>query len=148
MSYHIKRVDPYWMTNPVLWVGVPVGAAIAYFGSRMGASNPQGIAPLIIVFIGGLIATLPVFLSTKPAVSAVLSVLGFVGGFMTFIAFPTDRTVTMSIPMRLLSTVLFTYLYLILMDALVLTGSFLYNLFGAIWGGIHLDIEQAGPEGE
>ncbi len=140
MSYHIKRIDPYWMTSPAIGAGVVAGVVLCCVGILLKQT--------VLTIIGFAITGVAVFLATKIAVSAVLGTLGFFGGLATFILFPADRAADLSFMLRILSTALFMLLYTVLMDALVLAGAFFYNLFGAIWGGIHLDIEQAGPEGE
>jgi len=140
MSYHIKRVDPYWMTHPAVGAGVVAGVALCCVGILAKQT--------VLVIAGFAITGVSVFLATKIAVSALLGTLGFFGGLATFILFPADKVADMSFMLRVLSTLLFMLLYTVLMDAVVLAASFFYNLFGAIWGGIYLDIEQAGPEGE
>src|SRR5437870_772991 len=126
MSYHIKRIDPYWMTHPLVGAGVAGGVALCAVGVMISSA---------FLAVGGLIITgVAAFLATRVAVSAVLLSLGFFGGLATFILFPAKDVATMSLAMRGLSTIVFTLLYAVLMDAIVLTAAFLYNLFGALWG--------------
>lgn len=138
MSYQVKRIDPYWITHPMIPVLVVAGAVLALIGHQ---------ADKAFIGIGGLVvAGVAVLLATKPVISAVLSTLGVFGGVVTFIVLPQPQMVGMPILMRLLSTVLFALLYMVLMDALVLAVAFLYNLFGAGLRGIGLEIEETGAE--
>lgn len=138
MSYRVKRIDPYWMKNPVLPVVAVAGVLVALVAVQ------RGIFPVAIV--GAVVGGLAVFLSTKPAVSAVLATLGLLGGLTTFLIVPNSQNAAMTIPLRLLSTILFTLFYTVLMDGVVLLIAVLYNLFsGAIGlGGLSLDMEDEG----
>ncbi|OGS40424.1 MAG: hypothetical protein A2506_11110 [Elusimicrobia bacterium RIFOXYD12_FULL_66_9] len=138
MSYRVKRIDPYWMTNPALPIVAVVGVLVALVAVQ------RGMFPVAI--IGAVVGGLAVFLSTKPAVSAVLGTLGLLGGLTTFLIVPNSQNAAMTIPLRLLSTVLFTLFYTVLMDGVVLLIAVLYNLFsGAIGlGGLSLDLEDEG----
>lgn len=138
MSYRVKRIDPYWIKNPILPVVALVGV-----GAALGLVSRDMMAPAVIAAtVGGL----AVIASTKPAVSAVLGTLGLIGGLVTFILVPNAQNASMSVPLRLLSTVLFTLFYTILMDGVVLIIAVLYNLFaGAVGlGGLSLDLEDEG----
>ncbi|MEK7382985.1 MAG: hypothetical protein AAB262_06830 [Elusimicrobiota bacterium] len=138
MSYRVKRIDPYWMKNPILPITAAAGVLVALVAVQRGMF-PAAIAGVV---VGGL----AVFLSTKPAVSAVLATLGLLGGLTTFLIVPNSQNASMTIPLRLLSTVLFTLFYTVLMDGVVLLIAVLYNLFsGAIGlGGLSLDLEDEG----
>lgn len=142
MSYRVKRIDPYWIKNPVLpaVAVLGIGAALVLIGRDM--TYPAVGAALI----GGA----AVILSTKPAVSAVLGTLGLLGGVTTFLLVPNAQNAAMSFPLKLLSTALFTLFYTVLMDGVVLLVSVLYNLFaGAVGlGGFSLDLEDEGDAGE
>ncbi len=142
MSYRVKRIDPYWMKNPILHAVAAVGvlAALALISKDM-------IVPAIASAVVGGVA---VILSTQPAVSAVLGSLGLIGGLMTFIFVPNSQNATMALPMRLLSTLLFTLFYTVLMDGVVLIVAVLYNLFsgGLGLGGLSVDLEDDGGAGE
>ena len=142
MSYRVKRIDPYWMKNPVL----PAVAVVGVLAALALISKEMLVPAIISVVIGGL----AVILSTQPAVSAVLGTLGLIGGLMTFVFVPNSQNATMSLPMRLLSTVLFTLFYTVLMDGVVLIIAVLYNLFagGIGLGGLSLDLEDDGGAGE
>ena len=142
MSYRVKRIDPYWIKNPILPVIAIAGvlAALALISKDM-------VVPAIAAAVVGGIA---VILSTQPAVSAVLGTLGLVGGLMTFVLVPNSSNAAMALSMRLLSTLLFTLFYTVLMDGVVLLVAVLYNLFaGAIGlGGLSFDLEDDGGAGE
>ncbi|MBI4347386.1 MAG: hypothetical protein HY553_11055 [Elusimicrobia bacterium] len=138
MSYQVKRIDPYWMTHPMIPVGVVAGAVLALVGHQSDKAV-VGIAGLIV-------AGISVVLAAKPVISAVLGTLGVFGGLVTFVILPQPQMVGMPIGMRFVSTILFALLYMVLMDALVLAIAFLYNLFGAGMRGIGLDIEETAGE--
>jgi len=142
MSYRVKRIDPYWIKQPVLpaVAVLGIGAALALI------SRDQTYPAVAAAVVGGA----AVILSTKPAVSAVLGTLGLLGGATTFLFVPNAQNAAMSAPLKLLSTVLFTLFYTVLMDGVVLLISVLYNLFaGAIGlGGFSLDLEDDGGAGE
>ncbi|MDE2141854.1 MAG: hypothetical protein KGL74_04920 [Elusimicrobia bacterium] len=141
MSYRVKRIDPYWIKNPVLPV-VAIAGVLAALGLVTHDMVPLAIVSAV---IGGL----AVILATQPAVSAVLGTLGFIGGLTTFVLVPNSQNAAMTLPLKLLSTVLFTLFYTVLMDGVVLLIAVLYNLFaGAIGlGGLRLDLEDDGAEG-
>lgn len=139
MSYRVRRIDPYWIKNPILPVVavVGIGAALALIGKDM-------VMPAIASAVVGGVA---IILSTQPAVSAVLGTLGLLGGLMTFVLVPNSQNASMALSMRLLSTLLFTLFYTVLMDGVVLLIAVLYNLFagGLGLGGLSLDLgEDAG----
>jgi hypothetical protein len=139
MSYRVRRIDPYWIKNPILPVVavIGIGAALALIGKDM-------VMPAIAAAAVGGVA---IILSTQPAVSAVLGTLGLLGGLMTFVLVPNTQNAAMALPMRMLSTLLFTLFYTVLMDGVVLLVAVLYNLFagGLGLGGLSLDLgEDAG----
>lgn len=138
MSYQVRRIDPYWMTHPMIPVLVVAGAIVALVGQQADKA--------FIAIAGLVIAGIAVLLATKPVISAVLATLGIFGGLVTFVILPQPQMVGMPIVMRLISTILFALLYMVLMDALVLAVAFLYNLFGTGMRGISIDIEEAAGE--
>ena len=142
MSYRVKRIDPYWIKNPILpaVAVIGVGAALALITKDM-------VVPAIAAAVVGGAA---VILSTQPAVSAVLGSLGLLGGLMTFVIVPNSQNASMALSMRLLSTLLFTLFYTVLMDGVVLLIAVLYNLFaGAVGlGGLSFDLEDDAGAGE
>lgn len=118
MSYRIRRIDPFWLKSPLLpGIAVLAGAA-ALFAARAG-SLPLTIAAAA----AGAIA---IFLATKPALSGVFAVFGLLGGVVTFLAGPGAG---LSPLMRVLATAGFSLFYMVLMDAVVLAVSLIYNLF-------------------
>lgn len=141
MSYRIRRINPYWNKNPIL----PIVSVVGVLLGLVLASREMFIPALVC----GAVAGVAIFLATQPAVSAVLATLGFLGGLMTFIIFPKAEILAMSGAMRLLSTILFTLFYTVLMDGIVLFVAVLYNLFAGVVGldGLSLDLEEGGEEG-
>lgn len=141
MSYRVKRIDPYWMKNPILPIVAVAGVLVALVAVQR-AMFPVAIA-------GAVVGGAAVFLATKPAVSAVLATLGLLGGLTTFLIVPNSQNAAMTVPYRLLSTVLFTLFYAVLMDGVVLLIAVLYNLFSGVigLGGLSLDLEDEGESG-
>lgn len=142
MSYRVKRIDPFWMKNPALPVVAIAGVLIALVGVQQ---VKTGVA------IGGaIVGGLAIFLSTRPAVSAVLGTLGLLGGIVTFLAVPSPSTLGMTMGLRLVSTLLFTVFYTVLMDGVVLLVAVLYNLFAGVvgLGGFSVDLEDEGGEAD
>lgn len=138
MSYQIKRIDPYWITHPAVPLAGVAGIVIGIVGV---AYQKQPLT------LGGAgLLGVSVLLATRPVVSAVLGGLGLLGGLATFVLLPNQQVVELGLPWKLLSSLLFTLLYTVLMDALVLAVAFLYNLFGLSLGGVGIDIEES--EGE
>ncbi|HAZ08790.1 MAG TPA: hypothetical protein DCZ01_09785 [Elusimicrobia bacterium] len=129
------------MKNPVLPAVAIVGVLVAMVAVQ------RAMFPVAI--IAAVIAGLAIFLATKPAVSAVLATLGLLGGLTTFVVVPNSQNAAMTTPLRLLSMLLFTMFYTVLMDGVVLLVAVLYNLFaGAIGlGGLSLDLEDEGDAG-
>lgn len=142
MSYRVKRIDPFWMKNPALPVVAIVGVLIALVGVQQ---VKTGVA------IGGaIIGGAAIFFSTRPAVSAVLGTLGLLGGIVTFLAVPSPSTLGMTMGLRLVSTLLFTVFYTVLMDGVVLLVAVLYNLFAGVvgLGGFSVDLEDEGGDAD
>jgi len=140
MSYRVRRIDPYWIKNPIL----PVVAVIG-IGAALALISRDAVMPAIAAAVVGGVA---IILSTQPAVSAVLGTLGLLGGLMTFVLVPNSQNASMALSMRLLSTLLFTLFYTVLMDGVVLLVAVLYNLFagGLGLGGLSLDLEEGAGE--
>jgi|GEM_PF-1894977 len=145
MNYRVTRLDPYWMKNPILPIVavLGVGAALALASS----DRPGAIyAALGAAAVGGA----AILASTQPAVTAVMGVLGLLGGLMTFILFPRSADiVAMSAAMRALSTLLFTVFYAVLMDGVILFIAVLYNLFAGVvgLGGLSIELDAEGEDG-
>ncbi len=136
MSYEVKRINPFWHTHPMIPTAVAVGAILGLVGYRMSSAIISGI--------GGLVAAGAILFAARPVLSALLGTLGLLGGLAQFVVIPNMNSASMSMPMRLGAAVLFGLFYMVLMDALVLVVSVLYNLFaGAIGlGGLHLELES------
>ncbi len=141
MSYHLRRINPFWKTHPM----VPTAVAIGAICGLMGFAREIGA----LAILGGVVAGLGIFFATRPAVSLVLGTLGLFGGLATFVIVPNIQSAGMPLMMKLLSTALFAVFYMILMDALVLVVSVLYNLFAGTvgLGGIRLEFETEAEEG-
>jgi hypothetical protein len=122
-----------------------VGVAIVGLVVALVLVSREMIAPAI---IAALIGGAAVVASTKPAVSAVLATLGLIGGLTTFVLVPSAQNALMSIPMKLLSTLLFMIFYTVLMDGIVLLICVFYNLFAGLFGlgGLSLDLEDDAVE--
>jgi hypothetical protein len=137
LSYQLKRIDPFWHTHPMIPTAVAIGAICAAIGWATN-KTPVGI-------LGGLIAGAAVVAATRPAVTALLGTLGLFGGLVSFVIVPNLNNVGMSMPMKLISTLLFAAFYMVLMDALVLVIAVLYNLFGNTLGlsAIRLELAEA-----
>ena len=128
MNYRVRRIDPYWMKNPILPIVAVVGVAAGLFLIGRGMAFPAIAAAAV--------AGVAILLSTQPAVTALMAVLGLLGGITTFLIYPRADVLDMAITMRLLSTILFALFYTVLMDGVVLFVAVLYNLFAG--GGLRL----------
>lgn len=140
MSYRIRRIDPFWMPHPAVLAIAGVGLAVGLVGYQK--------ANTILSLIGGVAMGGGVLVATRPAVSAVLGTLGVFGGLVTFVIMPGPQVAPLSLMWRLVSTIFFALLYMVLMDALVLVVAALYNFFGGAMnlGGISLEIEETGND--
>ncbi|MBI4387338.1 MAG: hypothetical protein HY551_08135 [Elusimicrobia bacterium] len=137
MSYQIRRIDPFWMEHPLVKVLAAGGVVLALAGV---------LAKMTFLFAaGGIVAAVGILLATKPAISLSLAILGILGGLLTFVAFPNVQVADLSFPFKLLAAVVFSILYSVLMDAVVLVIALAYNLVGAIFGGISVDLEEGEP---
>lgn len=136
MSYRIRRIDPFWVAHPAVFAVAIIGLALVFLGLKKANVALQGI--------GGVALLGAVLTMTRPAVSAVLGTLGFLGGVLTFVIMPNPQLAGSPMIWRVVSALFFALLYMGLMDALVLVVSALYNLFGGTLnlGGIQLDIEE------
>ena len=140
MAYRVRRIDPFWMANPLVIAAAAVGLVLALFGYSKGNAG--------LSIVGGVLLGIGVLVATKPAVTGVLATLGFFGGIVNFVVLPNAQLGGASLPWRLVSTAFFALLYTVLMEALVLVVAALYNLFaGSMNGGaLELEIEDAGAE--
>lgn len=134
MSYQVRRVDPYWLTHPVLPAMI-VGGTVLGLAGVVSQKDP-------LVWIGGALVSLGVLLAAKIVVSAVLAVLGVLGGVIQFAILPNIQTVGWPLHWKVLTGVVFGLTYMVLMDALVLAIAVLYNLFAALTRGVRLEIEE------
>ncbi len=142
MSYQLRRIDPFWLTHPMVPTAVAIGGILGLIGFATG--KPA------LAIVGGVVAGIGVLLGVKAAISALLGTLGLFGGLVTFVFVPNVNAASMGFGMRLVSAVLFAAFYMVLMDALVLVVSVLYNFFaGAVGlGGIRLELDTAAEEEE
>ena len=138
MSYHVRRIDPYWLTHPLITAAVVGGAAL-------GSAGVVGQRASLAWTGVGLVAV-GVLLAAKPVVSAVLGTLGVAGGLLQFVVLPNRETYGWPMFQKLGSGVIFGLLYMIVMDSFVLAVAVLYNFFGALAGGVKLDIEESDAE--
>jgi hypothetical protein len=142
LSYRVKRIDPFWIKNPVLPIVAIGGVLIALVGVQQ--------VKTAVAIGGAVIGGLAIFLSTRPAVSAVLGTLGLLGGIVTILAVPSPSTLGMTMGLRLVSTLLFTVFYTVLMDGVVLLVAVLYNLFAGVvgLGGFSVELEDEGGDAD
>jgi hypothetical protein len=77
-----------------------------------------------------------------------LVLLGFAAGLATNFLSLTPGSLAMSVPLRLVSTIVFSATYMVLMDAAVLVVAALYNFFASVGslGGIQLEFEESAVE--
>ncbi|HBL15177.1 MAG TPA: hypothetical protein DD417_00030 [Elusimicrobia bacterium] len=138
MSYRIRRIDPFWIAHPLVIAAAVIGVALALFGYS------RNQLPLSIT--GGVLMAVGVLIATKPAVSGVLGTLGLLGGIVTFIVLPNPQLADSPMFWKFVSSLFFGLLYMVLMDALVLVVSALYNLFGNTMGmsGIRVEFDEEG----
>jgi hypothetical protein len=140
MNYRVRRVDPYWLTNPILPVLAIVGVAVGLFFASAGN--------LWAAVGGGLIGGIAIVLEVKPGITAVMGVFGLVGGLTTFIFSPRPDVAEMSPLLRGVSVIFFIAFYTALMDGIVLFVSVLYNLFAGPVGleGFSVELEAEASE--
>lgn len=132
MGYRIKRVDPFWITMPLVpGIAIAAGAA-ALFAAQSGRTP--------VALIAAAACGVAIFLATKPALSGVFAVFGLMGGVVTFLVGPGAG---LSPLMRALATAGFSLFYMVLMDGVVLAVCVIYNLFArAGFGGLSLELEK------
>jgi hypothetical protein len=137
MTQQLKRIDPYWHTHPMIPTGVAVGAILALIGYLKAAT--------VLAAVGGGVAALAILFAARPVISAVLGTLGLAGGLLSFVVVPNLSAAGMSIPLKLVATLMFAVFYMVLMDALVLVLTVLYNLFSDTLGlsAVRLELEAA-----
>ncbi|MBI4377187.1 MAG: hypothetical protein HY549_12155 [Elusimicrobia bacterium] len=135
MSYRLKRIDPFWIKHPGVLVGIVGGGLLGLVGFVL--KNPW------VSGLGGVVVAGAILAATKPLVSAVTLSLGLFGGFASFVLVPNVSVADFSAIMRGVSVLIFAAFYMVLMDALVLVLSVLYNFFSGVagLGGLTLDFE-------
>lgn len=140
MSYQLKRINPFWHTHPMIPTGVAIGAILGLIGFQTGRAVIGGA--------GGLVAAAAILFAARPVISALLGTLGLLGGVAQFVLLPNLNSAGMSMLMRCGAAVMFGLFYMVLMDALVLVISVLYNLFSGTFGfgGVRLELESAEEE--
>lgn len=137
MSYRIRRIDPYWLANPAVIAVAIGGAVVAVFGFVRGS--------VAIQLVGAFMLGVGVLAATKPTISGIFGTLGLLGGVVTFILAPNPALQAGStIFWRIISTLFFGLMYMVLMDSLVLVVGFLYNMFSETLnlGGLQMEIEE------
>lgn len=142
MSYRVKRIDPYWFKHPVLPLAVFAGAAIA-LGAGF-ASKPS------VAILGAIIAAVGILISTRPAITGTVMLLGFLGGLVTFVISPNSNNAALSAGQKALSVGFYTLFYAVLTEGALLLLSVVYNFFAAISsiGGLSLELEDEGSTEE
>jgi len=137
MTQHLKRIDPYWHTHPMIPTGVAIGAILALVGYLK--DKP------VLAVVGAVIAALAILFAARPVLSAVLGTLGLAGGLLSFVVVPNLSAAGMSLGLKLVATLMFAFFYMVLMDALVLVLAVLYNLFSSTLGlrGVTLELDAA-----
>jgi hypothetical protein len=140
MSYKLKRINPFWLTHPMIPTAVAIGGICGLGGFARDSK--------FLFLAGGVIAGAAILLAARPLVSAVMGTLGLLGGAVQFLVVPTVSAVDLSMPMRLVSVLLFGVFYMVLMDALALVVCVLYNAYAGVVGmsGVCLELEGAEEE--
>lgn len=138
MSYRVKRIDPYWFKHPVLPIAVFLGAALAL---GAGFANKPSVA-----IIGALVAAVSILLSTRPAITGTVMLLGFLGGLATFVVSPNSQNAALSAMQKAMSVGFYTLFYAVLTEGALLLLAVVYNFFAAIssLGGLSLELEDEG----
>ncbi|MFA6318644.1 MAG: hypothetical protein WC943_14645 [Elusimicrobiota bacterium] len=146
MNYQIRRINPYWHSNPLILAGVAVGVVIALVGIRFEAPFLRGLT----VALGCLVAGGSVLAMARPVMSAFFATLGLLGGLFVFLRPGSAYAESMVLWQKMLSTALFIYFYTILWDSIALVAAALYNFFSDTvgLGGIKLDLESDEAQGD
>ena len=135
MSYNLKRINPYWLTHPMIPTAVAIGGLCGLIGYARQS--------LLLSVVGGVVAGAAILLAARPVLSAVMGSLGLLGGCVQFLVLPTATD--LSLAYRLVSVILFGLFYMVLMDALILVVAVLYNAYAGVVGlqGLTLEFETA-----
>ncbi len=140
MNYQVRKLDFTWMLNAGTLGGAVVGLVLAMVGYR---SNS-----LVLLVAGSGIYSAAVLAITRPVLSGLLGILGLFGGVLTFFLLPNPEVGAMPALTKLFATLLFTVLYTVLMDTLLVVGSKLYNLLIQGLGLKGISVELAAEEAE
>lgn len=140
MSYQVKRINPFWLVHPLIPTLVAIGGILGFVGYS------RQTMPLAIV--GGVVAALAIIAATRPAISLVLATVGLFGGLIQFVIAPALNASTYTPVEKLMSIAFYTVFYAVLMDAVVLVVSVLYNFYAGVigFGGINLQLEETDQE--
>ncbi len=78
------------------------------------------------------------------SVPAVLACLGLLGGVITFFLIDNPQVSYMAFGQKVLASSVFSVFYMLLMVALVVTASFVYNVLTSVLGmsGVRFEIEE------
>ncbi|MBI5623126.1 MAG: hypothetical protein HY924_05040 [Elusimicrobia bacterium] len=146
MNYQIKRIHPYWHSNPLILAAVAVGVVIGLVGIRLDSPFMRGL----VVALGCLLAGGSILAMARPVLSAFFATLGLIGGLFVFLRPGSQYAESMVLWQKFLSTALFVYFYTILWDSIALVAAALYNFFSDTvgLGGIKLDLESDETSGE
>ena len=138
MSYRVKRIDPYWFKHPILPIVVFIGATLAL---GAGFANKPAVA-----ILGAVIAAAGILISTRPAITGTVMLLGFLGGLVTFVISPNSSNAALSAGQKALSVGFYTLFYAVLTAGALLLVSVVYNFFAAVssLGGLSLELEDEG----
>ncbi|MBI5246968.1 MAG: hypothetical protein HY923_07280 [Elusimicrobia bacterium] len=132
MSWRIKRVDPYWLSNPLVYGGAVASAILGVYGAGAGSTAAT--------LVGGLGFCTTIFLAARPALSAVFATVGLLGGAAAFLF---SANPGMGLLMRLVWTGGFGLIYMTVMNVVLLGVSALYNAFTrAGFSGLSLSLES------
>ena len=142
MSYRVKRIDPYWFKHHILPIAVFLGAALA-LGAGFAGKQPLAI-------LGALIAAAGILVSTRPAITGTVMLLGFLGGLVTFVISPNAANAALPAMQKAMSVGFYTLFYAVLTEGAVLLVAVIYNFFAAIssLGGLSLELEDEGGSEE
>ncbi|MBI5883479.1 MAG: hypothetical protein HZB91_10300 [Elusimicrobia bacterium] len=146
MTYQIRRINPYWHSNPLLLGAIALGVIVGVIGIRIEASFMRGL----VVALGCLMAGSSVLAMARPVLSAFFATLGLIGGLFVFLRPGSPYAASMVLWQKFLSTALFVFFYTILWDSLALVAVALYNFFSDTvgLGGVKLDLESDETSGE
>ncbi len=138
MSYRVKRIDPYWFKHPILPVAVFLGAALA-LGAGFANKPPVAI-------LGAIVAGAAILISTRPAITGTVMLLGFLGGLVTFVISPNANNAALTGLQKAMSVGFYTLFYAVLTEGALLLLAVVYNFFAAVssLGGLSLDLEDEG----